>query len=297
MKNLFSFLKYRLIELSEFRAVSAYASVEGDDCFLESDQLFANWFFVNKERMNFVQNLKQCIRRESPCHLVSLRRRFVASINKMKLTPESLYEPFKAWCFCIIALQKDFIRRIGSIFRMAFLNIQTAFRINKSSQICITRILGHNSVSKWSKFFFNRRFNDVVKFFGISHSCNSGFFRKDIIVVDEFFKNNTLFVFLYNEFFYYKKIFKNRAFNHQTLNLFPNRIATSLAAEIPSKFSLKPLKVLQACRVNYSHSSISSPASGSIFPNVKAAITVKITSCISKIGIFNHAMRIVDWGI
>src|ERR1044071_2685887 len=286
MKNRLSKIKNRFIIVLKKGPVRTYMTFfEG--CIVKFNQLFANWFFMLKERMNIFKDWKKRSSRQSPCHLISMIGIFTP-INEMKLPSKSFGEPIKTRRFSIVALKLNFIGWIWSIFRDIFLNTQTAFSINKPCKVCKIFFCGNNSISYGFNFRFYRLMNKIRFFFKKTHliyNIKTIFFRGS-----KFFENLKFLEFFNQIRFYTCKKIQKLSFKYISMNRFVFGVYM-FTYNGTSKYSLKPLNIFNFSRIYDINTSISN----SIFcidnTNGKTAIPISITSCISKIGRFNHADR------
>jgi len=106
-------------------------------CIVKFHKLVTNWFFIFKKWINTWKQFTECFTGNSPKKLILFSPFALNSICKRDTASESLQQPFKNWCFCIIKLKANFVSIIRSIFGFIFVNAQAAFGINESSKIGI----------------------------------------------------------------------------------------------------------------------------------------------------------------
>jgi hypothetical protein len=286
MKNNISFFQDRSIEFSKTRAIRAWTVVSIESCFIKFNQLIADWFFVLKERRNFLQERIKSFRRKSPCHLVSLRCVSITSINEVKLSSESFRQPIEATGFRVVALKLNFISRIRSFFGKVALNAQTTFSINKSCKISQITHRGINSIFDFLKFFFNGMGNKVAKIFKIFHLNDKIISFRSF--VSKFFKDIKFFSFFHKKWLNALECFKELSFKNISVYGFCIGICMTSCHYRATKYCLEPMHVFNMSRVNNYIASWTDSSFSVNFAYIETPVSIEITSSISKIGVFNH---------
>lgn len=242
------------------------------------NHFFANWFFVNQKGSYALKNrikLKIC---NSPKHLVSTIFN-VALIQKMELASESSRCPIKKWRFRVVTLQLCSVGRVFASGLHRLVNIKTAFGVYKSGQIGTIYRCNSASISNGFNLCFYRIRYQFAVFFSNFHGLDkrlSAFFegrfseiKKNVALISFFNKiwsnswQEAVSFFGENKMIRWNSILLSRFFN---LNC-------------PFKVIFEPFNVIDISGNN--RKGVLKKWRSFYFSNVKAPVSIYITSCVS----------------
>lgn len=285
--NAFPFFKDSGIGLSEYFRMPC--SSIGKYSFCKFYKLFANWLLIFKKRTNFIDNVGQSSACNSPVQLIPMIGITCIPVYEVDCSAESLEQPFKNRVLGIIALKHYFIHRIWFVFCFRFNNSERTFSIYKSSQISKIFLGWFNCISRCFKFallIFRDQICVMFYRFHFFYKTNSFF---DAARFGEFYKNSRFFRFFHQII--------NNAFGKintvlllviKMINRFMCGIYNFRGRYSSLKKLFKPQQNLFIGRNNIQMAYEFTKA----FANVKTPISIYVTSCVSKIGIFYHASNI-----
>lgn len=286
MKYFFSLFKNGKVEFSKFWRISAYRFFERNCCFVELYQFLTNWSFLLKKRKNLSKNGSERRGTQSPCQLISVVNVF-ASVNKVDLSSESLKKPLKCWSFGVVALKKNFIEKVVSVFGSISIYTQAALGVYKTSQISKVFHRWSHGVSNGFKFFFEFWKYKIVLVFLLMQQVDIRLPSNFVICCTKgSIKNAFFFLFnkIWNNFSYESRLSSCRA----KMKTWFVAFIGSFNKYIPTKSILEPIHRLFNGRNNQERGYELVTRLDGLLSKAEASISVNISSGVSKIGYPKH---------
>lgn len=260
----------------------------GKDFLSKVDHLLANWFFVNKKRIDSFKNGIELKVRNSPKDLVSALFQ-MTFIQKMKLSSKSLRCPIKEGRFGVVALN---LRSVGWCFSSllhSFIYVQRAFGINITSEI--SKVVDRRNYRSSNGFnvFFKRRFYDSMPIFQILHSIEGAlfsFFFKVSRGISKVEKRFTFIRFFHQKWKNFRKSFISFFAENKMKRWNPVFLFRNFRLYRPFKVGVKPLYIVLMGRNDRKSVLVERRSFDSA--NIKAAIPIYITCGVSEFR-FLHA--------
>lgn len=275
------------IELNILRAIRTRCSFPRVGQFLKFKHLFADWFFVFKERKNALKNRIQLFARYSPEHLIAASRK-MAFIQKMELASKSFRSPIEKWRFGVVTLKLTPVTGSFAPFVHGFADVKTTLGINKSGQISKVFLRWRKPKTSCFQLRFNGLMDQITVMF---YSIHLVYDRLSSFRVQRISEHSEQLAFLP----FFNQIWLNMLKGLQSLFAKHKVIRGNaiLLSRIPSADStvemlFKPLKVFEI----HGHNAKCILEKWRRFYStyIKTPVAVDITSCVGKISRPVHAI-------
>ena len=298
MKYTIPFFEHRSIKLFEFWRVSAWCPFKRNGCFIKSNELFTNGFFVPQIGKNSWKKFSQRFTGKTPSQKITMIGIFRSAFDKVNLPTKSFKNPFKNGQLGIAALKKNFIKKIRLIFIGISKYSKAALCIDEPSQINKIRFYGQDWLNRIIEKFLIRAFYQVAVVFNMFEGIHQNLFffnRGAIDKFDEYFR----FFSLFNE--ERKDLLRNfKRFFSST-----NKMILRFVFFVFFLGIRKSSKSSESFREKFNHITIgrgndeiaqifrSSSGWANLFSYVKTTVTISITRSVSKSVLIDHAAMVV----